>query len=149
MKLHIKVWVFTVITRARRSSYDCNEKGCHPWVFSLLQCALLAPMAAPLTGFNAVFFSKCFVAPRLTLSLTSCHQPPKDTRPNNRKKYLWEESVCGSLRGRDCCENITLGKQHRRQRGFFFSPVCLHDTQRFLERENAAIGKKKKNWMRR
>lgn len=91
MKLHIKVLVFTVITRARRSSYDCNEKRCHPWVFSLLQCALSAPTAAPLTGFNAVFFWERRVAPRLASSLTSRQQPPKDTRPNNRRKYLWEK----------------------------------------------------------
>lgn len=94
MKLHIKVLVFTVITRARRSSYDCNEKRCHPWVFSLLQCALSAPMAAPLTGFNAVFFWERRVAPRLASSLTSCQQPPKDTRPNKGRKYLWEKKKC-------------------------------------------------------
>lgn len=31
------------------------------------------------------------VAPRLASSLTSRQQPPKDTRPNNGRKYLWEK----------------------------------------------------------
>lgn len=68
-----KFGFFTVITRARRSSYDCNEKGCHPWVFSLLQCALSAPMAAPLTGFNAGSFPPPDVA---SLLAWLCRWPP-------------------------------------------------------------------------
>lgn len=56
-------------------------------------------------------------------------------KTGNGEKYLWQ-SVCGSLRGWDCCENISIGKIHDRQKvavfffiifEFFFQPACFSE----------------------
>lgn len=67
MELDIEFWVLSFSAddekyKSPRSPHCRNEMGCHPWVFSLPQCALLSEKWAPLTSFAP--FAGCFITLR-------------------------------------------------------------------------------------
>lgn len=98
---------------SRRWSHCSNEMGCHPWVFSLPQCALLSEKGAPLTSSAPFADVSLLFTGHLCQPQISCWR--KTFRPINGRKSLWK-SVCGSLRGCDCCNNISISEARCRQK---------------------------------
>lgn len=117
--------------KSTRESHCRNEMGCHPWVFSLPRCSLLSEKWAPLTSFAP--FAGCFITLRRPSSPASNRLLRRDIQTDTGKKSL-RKSVCGSLRGGDCYQNISISKVRCRQEVSRFYNLRLFQAENIKRR---------------